>query len=621
MSLQKIKITAGILVLLISGLVYLLTLSPSIYFIDSGELAVVCNTLGIAHPTGYPLYTLLGKTFTLIPLKTIIFRLNFLSSILICFTNLFVFLILLDLSRFVSILKTKELKIWGAFLGALVFAFNPTLWSQATTNEVYALNIFLQTLVVYLSLFWYLKAQDNRDKRRDKVLFLFVFLYGLSFGDHMSTLLLFPALAFLILIAEGKQIFNAKRLLSLALFFVLGLTIYLYLPIRAAQKPLLNWGDPTNFTNFIRHVSAWQYRIWMFSESAGELWGNFKNFLNLFFNGFQIHLLIVGLLGIYNLIKCNIKILIFLIIVLWANILYGINYSIADIDPYFLPSFMVFAVIIGWGMFWIFNICESLLFKGGAKENKRILLKILCFLPFIILPLVTLKLNYFEQDKSRNYLAYEWGKNILRSVEKDAVILTNVWDHYSPWLYLRYIENLRPDVRFVESRLTIRSWHFDYIKKAYPEIFSRSQKEIESFGEQVLIFEQGMLKDTTEIETRYVNMTKSILLKNYDDAPLYTDIVPTPQVRNIQKMIKDNFFEIPEGMVHRLKRDAKYYPYDFPQLNLRGVNDKSVSKDKRTETKLRYYSLMLRRRLSYLSYFKQDSLAQNLARRYQDILY
>jgi hypothetical protein len=329
----------------------------------------------------------------------------------------------------------------------------------------------------------------------------------------------------------------------------------------------------------------------------------------------------VGFLGVYNLVKCNIKILLFLIIIICSNILYGINYSIADIDPYFLPSFMVFAVMIGWGMFWIFNICERLLFKGRAKEKKRILLKILCFLPFIILPLITFKLNYFEQDKSRNYLAYEWGKNILRSVEKDAVILTNVWDHYSPWLYLRYIENLRPDVRFVESRLTIRSWHFDYIKKAYPEIFARSQKEIESFGEQVLIFEQGMLKDTLEIETRYVNMTKSILLKNYDDAPLYTDIVPTPQVRNIQKMIKDNFYEIPEGMVHRLKRDSKYYPYDFPQLNLRGINDKSVSKDKRTETKLKYYSLMLRRRLSYLSYFKQDSLAQNLARRYQDILY
>ncbi len=582
---------------------------------------MVCKTLGIAHPTGYPLYTLLGNLFTLITLKSIIFRLNFLSSILICFTNLFVFLILLDLSRFISILKTKELKIWGAFLGALAFAFNPTLWSQATTNEVYALNIFLQTLVIYLSLFWYLRTQNNKGEKADKTLFLFVFLYGLSFGDHMSTLLLFPALAFLILITEGKQIFDAKRFSTLALFFILGLTIYLYLPIRAVQKPLLNWGDPTNFTNFIRHVSAWQYRVWMFSESAGELWGNFKNFLYLSFKGFQIHLLIVGFLGAYNLVKYNIKIFLFLIIILCANVLYGINYSIADIDPYFLPSFMVFGIMIGSGFFGIFNICENLLLKDHRKRVKKNLLKILCFLPFIVLPLVTLKINYFEQDKSRNYLAYEWGKNILRSVEKDAIILTNVWDHYSPWLYLRYIENLRPDVRFLELRLAIRSWYFDYTKKAYPEIFKRSKGKIQSFKEQVLVFEEGMLRDTLEIENRYVDMVKSVLLDNYDESPLYVDIVPTPQVRNIQNMIKENFFEIPEGMVHRLKKEAKYYSYDFPQLDLRGVDDKSVSKDKRTETKLKYYSLMLKRRLSYLSFFKQDSLALDLARRYKDILH
>ena len=620
MSLRTTKITAGILILLFSELVYLLTLSPSIYFIDSGELAVVCKTLGIAHPTGYPLYTLLGKLFTLIPLKSIIFRLNFLSSILICFTNLFVFLILLDLSKVISIPKAEGLKIWGAFLGALVFAFNPTLWSQATTNEVYALNIFLQTLVVYLSLFWYLRTQNNKGGKADKTLFLFVFLYGLSFGDHMSTLLLFPALAFLILMAEGKQVFHTERFLTLVLFFILGLTVYLYLPIRAVQKPLLNWGDPANFTNFIRHVSAWQYRVWMFSESVGELWGNFKNFLHLSFKGFQIHLLLLGFLGAYNLVKYNIKIFLFLILVLCANVLYGINYSIADIDPYFLPSFMVFGIMIGSGFFWIFNICEYLFLKGRLKNTNKNLLRNLCFLLFLILPLITLKINYFEQDKSRNYLAYEWGKNILRSVEKDAIILTNVWDHYSPWLYLRYVENLRPDVRFLELRLAIRSWYFDYTKKTYPEIFKNSEEEIRSFREQVLIFEQGMLRDTLEIENRYVNMVKSVLLDNYDQSPLYVDIVPTPQVRNIQNMIKENFFEIPEGMVHRLKKEAKYYAYDFPQLNLRGVDDKSVSKDKRTQIKLQYYSLMLKRRLSYLSFFKQDSLAQDLAERYREIL-
>jgi len=463
---QRLKILCGILILLFSGVIYGLTLTPTVYFIDSGELGVVCKTLGIAHPTGYPLYTLLGRVFTLIPLKSIILRLNFLSSFLISFTNLFLFLILLELSGIILGRKAENLKLWGAWIGALIFSFTPTLWSQATTNEVYSLNIFLQSLIIYLSLLWYSKTRAKKDKKAGRLLFLLIFLYGLSFGDHMSTLLLSPALVFLILTSEGKKIFDSKRLLTLFMFFILGLSVYLYLPIRSAQKPLFNWGDPVNFANFFRHISGWQYQVWMFSESLAQLWENFINFWSLFYKGFQIHLVIIGLLGAYNLFKRNLKIFLFLVIVFCANIFYGINYSIADIDPYFLPSFLVFAMMIGSGIFWIFHLLEKSLLKGPSKTNSRYLLKNLSFLCFIILPLITLKANYFQQDRSNNYLAYEWGKNSLRSVKKDAIILTNIWDHYSPWLYLRYIENLRPDVRAVELRLAIRSWHFDYIKRA-----------------------------------------------------------------------------------------------------------------------------------------------------------
>jgi len=617
---QRLKILSAIFILLFSGVIYFLTLSPDIYFIDSGELAVVCKTLGIAHPTGYPLYTLLGKAFTLFPFKNVIFRLSFLSSIFVCFTNLFLFLILLEISKIGLGPKEQNLKIWGAFLGALIFSFTPTLWSEATTNEVYSLNIFLQALIVYLSLSWYNRIQVKDDKKSDSILFLFVFLYGLSFGDHMSTFLLFPGLIFLILTREGKAILDSKRLLALILFFILGLSIYLYLPVRAAQKPLFNWGDPANLTNFIRHISGWQYQVWMFSESLRELMVNFKNFCSLLFKGFQIHLLIIGFLGAYRLSRINLKLFLFLLIVFCANVFYGINYSIADIDPYFLPSFLVFAIMIGSGLFWILHVLKKSLFKGRPKTDLKYHLRNLSFLCFIILPLITLKVNYFQQDRSKNFLAHEWGKNILRSVKKDAIILTNIWDHYSPWLYLRYIENLRPDVRMVELRLAIRSWHFDYLKRAYPEISKTSEKEIESFKEQVLLFEDGLLMDVNEIESRYVNMAKSMLLKNYQKSPLYSDIVPQPEVTNIEKMIEGRFAKIPEGMVYRLEREPKYYPYQFPQLNLRGVNDENLSKDQRTRIKLEYYSVMVKNRIRYLSHFKEDSLAQDLANRYKHIL-
>lgn len=620
MPVRLFKISAGILILLLPGVVYFLTLAPTVSFIDSGELAVVCQTLGIAHPTGYPLYTLLGGVFTLIPLKSIIFRLNLFSLISICLTNLFLFLILLQLSRLVAAPREKSLRIWGSLIGTLVFSFTPTLWSQATTNEVYSLNILFQTLIVYLSLLWYNRVRAGMAKESDKLLFLLVFLFGLSFGNHMSVLLLFPGLAFLILTSKGKEIFVSKRFWTVVGVFLLGLTIYLYLPVRAAQKPLFNWGDPVNFANFIRHVSGWQYRVWMFSESLGELWGNLKNFCSLCYRGFGIHLLIIGLLGAYKLLRGNLRIFLFLTALLCANIIYGINYSIADIDPYFLPSFLVLAIMVGSGVFWILYLLRKLLFESLPQSNNKYFLKNLSFLCLIILPLIPLIMDYSQQDRSRDYLAYERAKNILRSVKKDAIILTNVWDHYSPWLYLRYAENLRPDVTVLSVRLAIRSWYFDYMRGAYPQILEGSEKEIQNFQEQVFLFEKGQLLDTLKIESRYVNMFKSILLKNQSKSPLYSDVIPQPDVVNIEKMITENFVKIPEGLVYRLEKEPIYYPYQFPELNLRGIKDQDVYKNDKTKLMLSYYSVMVKNRMLYLSYFQKDSLARELARRYKDIL-
>jgi hypothetical protein len=436
----------------------------------------------------------------------------------------------------------------------------------------------------------------------------------------MSTLLLLPALLFLVFTSMGKEIFSSKRWVTLFLFFILGLTVYLYLPVRAAQKPLFNWGDPASFSNFFRHVSGWQYRVWMFSESAGELFRNFKNFCHLFYKGFQIHLLIIGFFGAYNLLKFNIKIFLFLMIIFCVNILYGINYSIPDIDPYFLPSFLVFAIMIGSGVLGVLHFLNASLFRCQMKPNYKHALKNLVFISFIIIPLITLRANYFQQDRSKNYFAYQWAKNVLRSAKKDAIILTNIWDHYSPWLYLRYVDNLRPDVRYLELRLAIRSWHFDYIKRAYPGIYRDSEWEIQSFKEQVLRFENNLPLDTAEIEYKYVNMSESILFKNYDKAPLYSDIGPQPEMINIEKMIRSNFIKIPEGMVYRLEKEPTYYPYDFPQLNLKGIKDKDIYKDERTRRRLSYYSMILRGRIAYLYHFDKDSLARELTRRYKDIL-
>jgi hypothetical protein len=194
----KVKLISAALLILASNLtVYLLTLAPTVGFIDSGELAVVCKSLGIAHPTGYPLYILLGRLFCLLPLNGTIFRLNLMSLVFTCFANTILFFTLLTLGQRFSKKKDgfSNIRIWSAFLACLMFSFTPTLWSQATSNEVYSLNVLFYSLILLLVLLW---RNCPKISKAERILCLLVFAYGLSFGNHMSTILLLPALFFIL---------------------------------------------------------------------------------------------------------------------------------------------------------------------------------------------------------------------------------------------------------------------------------------------------------------------------------------------------------------------------------------------------------------------------------------
>ena len=593
-------------VFLLSGFFYLLTFSPTVSWIDSGELATVCTTLGIAHPTGYPVYTLIGRLFSLFPLGSPVQNLNLLSLFFISFSNLFLFLVLNTIFELLFPELQKSWRSYISLLSTLIFSFTPTLWSQATSNEVYALNSLLNAILFYLILSQLNLKSRGKLAQSDKYLYLFFFLYGLSFGNHLSTVLLFPGFIFLFLMVYGKSFFEKKRIFLLLSFFILGISVYLYLPVRSSLNPVLNWGDPSSLSNLKRHISGWQYRIWMFSESSQAFWESLKNYLHLLYSQFPFYLLPWIILGFIILLKKNWKVFISLLSIFIFTIFYGINYRIPDIGPYFLPSFLVAAVWLGCGIAWFFSLLQK------RRHDPRAVAVILIIL-FFSLPLISLFRNYFKQDESKNYFAYDYAGNILRSIKKDSIVLTKIWDHYSPWLYLKYVENKRPDVRYIDTELSRRSWYLKYIQQNYPELYQKSEKEINRFREQVYLFENGKPYDPNVIEKSYVDMIQSFLLKSYPEKPIYADLMTD------EKFLTP-FIQFPEGMVFRLQKDIGYYPYSYPEFQLRGVLDQKIYKDDRTLFYLKDYSAMIQNRISYLLYFKQDTLAQNLRGKYGELL-
>jgi len=261
---------------LIPFAVYIMTLAPTINFIDSDELATVSSLLGVAHPTGYPLFTILGKVFTLIPVGDEVYRLNlmsaFISSIsVMVFFRLMVFVISdFRMNRSDKTIgeKLNSAEICNISLAAaLLMAFSLTFWDNATVIEVYSVHALFLILLTFI----FLKAinfnieQDISYLRNEKYFILFALLLGLSFSNHMSTAFLSVGFLYLFIITFGFSRATFNKLILLLIPFITGLTLYFYLFIRT-DGSLLSWGKVDSLGNFIDHITGKQYETRMFTS-------------------------------------------------------------------------------------------------------------------------------------------------------------------------------------------------------------------------------------------------------------------------------------------------------------------------------------------------------------------
>jgi hypothetical protein len=588
------RFVPALLVFAIPLLVYCLTLTPAVSFIDSGELAVVCYTLGISHPTGYPLYTLLGKIVSGLPFGAVIAELNFLSALFASGAALFFYLALRELLTKVTSAGADNLlaNLGGAGI-ALYLAFIPAFWSLAVTNEVYTLHIFFVSLMVFLWLKW-------DQMRSDRVFFLVCFFYGLSFTNHMTSILLFPSLLIFLWTGWGKTHFIKKRILLGAALFFLGFSLYLYLPIRSFLHPLFDWGHPANWHNFKNHLSGWQYQVWMFQAGSAELAKNLEGFRNLLLKQFPTPILVLGLIGAIYLLGKYTRLAIALILLALLTVIYSINFTIGEIENYFLPAYFSISFFLAVGL-WA--ALEFILSKLAKLQRKGVAV---CFgIVACTIALVGVVRNYHQQDKSKNYIAYDLAGNILKSAEAPGLIITDIWDFYAPYLYLHFVEGKEPDKIMIDKELSRRSWYYQFLKQAYPEIYEGSKNEIKEFLEAVYPFEHGLAFDPDHIEQRYQNVLNSLVEQNLPLRKVYFVLAkPEP--------FRQNYVEIPEGLVFRVAKSLEYSPYSGPDLEIRGWANPSVYKDGRTKYHLSRYPMMLEARAKYEAYFGYDSLAAAL---------
>src|SRR5262245_7911572 len=209
------------LILFVVALVpYTLTLYRTVPGGDSGELILAAQTLGVAHPPGYPLFTMLGKLFSLLPISTIAWRINLFSAVCDAAAAA---LLLLATARWTG-------NVWAGVLAGGLFAFSPLIWSNSVGAEVFALNNLFCAGLIWLLIRFFQKP----DEPTARATALWCGL-GLS-NHHLFALFAIPA-AIAVLWNGRKFLLTSRSFAVLAGCFCLGLVPYFYLPLAAARHP------------------------------------------------------------------------------------------------------------------------------------------------------------------------------------------------------------------------------------------------------------------------------------------------------------------------------------------------------------------------------------------------
>lgn len=458
---------------------YLQTLAPSVVtlFDDSLEFPLVVHRLAIAHPTGYPLYTLLGKLFTLGPWPNIAWAVNLLSAVAGAMTTVLVYLIIRELvhSRF------------AALLGAMSLAVSPVFWSQSVVAEVYTLNSTFVAALLWLALRWahnplqpvrpfsllllepskvralflpseglwlrlppevrrvghrlhgyyrrYFPAVPPKSRLQPHpLLYILAALFGLSLTHHRMAALLVPALLLFVILVERRVLsraallgpehpdrprwlqFLGRPVSLLALCLFLPLLLYLYLPLRGGVGSL----DGTyvnTWRGFWDWVTASGYNIFFGDNPlARDLDATFYG--RLFWQQFGPVGLALALVGVLGLVRRGED-------RAWrlkALALTGLAFLtyVAFAVVYRVPDVEVFfipAFLIG--AVWIgvgFDYAANLLHVRGRSLSVRRLLavtSVLLFAAAILQPLAIAVRTYPDVDHSQRWLVHDYGRYLL----------------------------------------------------------------------------------------------------------------------------------------------------------------------------------------------------------------
>ncbi|XP_031808492.1 transmembrane protein 260 isoform X1 [Sarcophilus harrisii] len=459
---------AAVAVFTAVSVVFILTLPPSLPGGDSGELITAAYELGVAHPPGYPLFTLLAKlAIGVFPFGSIAYRVNLLCGLFGAAAASLLFFTVFRLSGSYA----------GGILAAGVFSFSRLTWQWSIAAEVFSLNNLFVGLLMALAAHFE-KATTAED--RSKISKIGAFCCGLSLCNQHTIILYVLCIALWVLFRLFKEMeLSLKHLLKLSLFFSAGFLPYLYLPISSyLNQARWTWGDQTTFSGFLTHFLREEYGT--FNLAKSEIGSSMSEILLFQMANMKVELSIniqvlavVACLSLAKQDKKNLPLVwlfvgmlcIYSLFFAWrANLDISKPLFMGVVERFWMQSNAVVTVLAGLGLASFSSLSKRML-------SSSFVFNILEWFSAVIFVLYQIYSNYSVCDQSTNYVIDKFAKNLLFSMPHDAIILLRGDLPGNSLRYLHYCEGLRPDISLVDQEMLTYEWYLPKMAKHLPGIY------------------------------------------------------------------------------------------------------------------------------------------------------
>ncbi|XP_023382558.1 transmembrane protein 260 [Pteropus vampyrus] len=449
----------GVAVFATVASVFTLTLPPSVPGGDSGELITAAHELGVAHPPGYPLFTLVAKlAIILFPFGSIAYRVNLLCGLFGAVAASLLFFTVFRLSGSYA----------GGILAAGVFSFSRLTWQWSIAAEVFSLNNLFVGLLMALTVHF---EEAATAKERSKIAKIGALCCGLSLcNQHTIVLYVLCIIPWILFRLLKKKELSLGSLLKLSLYFSAGLLPYVYLPISSyLNQARWTWGDQTTLLGFLTHFLREEYGTFSlvnivfyssqvtnmktelsFNIQALAVWANIclarKDRQNS-----SLIWLFTGMFCIYSLFFA------------WrANLDISKPLFMGVVERFWMQSNAVVAVLAGIGLAALVSESNRVLNTSGLQ-----CLEWLSATLFVIYQIYS---NYSICDQRTNYVIDKFAKNLLASMPHDAIILLRGDLPGNSLRYMHYCEGLRPDISLVDQEMMTYEWYLPKMAKHLPGV-------------------------------------------------------------------------------------------------------------------------------------------------------